>query len=179
LPERPALGWVGRDIVWQGRHIKRAETFVGIILALRTAGIDVDAYMYGPAFGVGNISNYAAACDATLFDGGRGKSLEEFYHRLDALVVTCEPEPGPLTIYEALRCGVEVVSVETGAAKVAGLDIYADEELDAACYARLKHREEYHRLRHQLRSRVEDLTQERWARFSIELAAGVAKGGIN
>ena len=98
MPERFTVGWVGRDVTHQGRHIKRPQLFVDAVLEARRQGCDVVAE--GRSAG---------------HPGGRAESLRDFYHSIDALVVTCEPEPGPLSIYEALACGVPVISTKTGA----------------------------------------------------------------
>ncbi|GAG08265.1 unnamed protein product, partial [marine sediment metagenome] len=38
----------------------------------------------------------------------------DLYHRMDALVITSETEAGPLPLFEALACGVPVISTECG-----------------------------------------------------------------
>lgn len=133
MPERFTVGWVGRDVVYQGRDIKRPQLFVNAVKAARAAGVEVDAALYGPgleryASQLGGVlmarkdfdgSLVVSGDGCTLYpDGDRAASLRAFYHSIDALIVTCEPEPGPLSIYEALACGVPVISTGAGAADV-------------------------------------------------------------
>lgn len=132
MPERFTVGWVGRDVVYEGRHIKRPQLFVDAVLEARR-GCEVVAKMYGEGLGTyaGQLGSenlgdsvdarqmYEYRCEAgmtrSIIRFGRDDKLRDFYHSLDALVVTCEPEPGPLSVYEALACGVPVIGTETGA----------------------------------------------------------------
>lgn len=183
MPERPTVGWVGRDVVYQGRHIKRPELFVEVIKKLREAGVDVQARIHGGglsmSFYVEQIADMGAGCHH--INGRRTvDSLQRFYESIDVLISTTEPEPGPLSIFEALACGVPVVSTETGALDAVwprfGVMKAVGDPLPLGLASEiLATRERIFVSRRRVAFAVAQLpTQERWAELSVELAVQVA-----
>lgn len=200
MPERATIGWCGRDVVYRSRHIKRPELFVEVVRELRAAGVEVDVEIYGDK----SMERYAKDCglhevwanfklvgtqDAmsmtagcSLRAGSRSvASLQSFYHSIDVLVSTTEPEPGPLSIYEALACGVPVVSTPTGAAEEVGYNsgcFVTSDDLEPweATAAIVDERAGWFSRRHEFGQSVAHLSQEAWARRSVELAVEVANG---
>ena len=174
----PTVGWVGRDIVRAGRHVKRPQLFVDAVQTIRTRGIPVVARMYGGQ----DLVPYASAlsrlpngghASSFLVEGDRSvASLQAFYASLDCLVVTCESEPGPLTIYEALACGVPVVTTATGAADACGdaVRVASEERLASKTRKVLKRRRRLFRDRGTLAAAVSAFSHEAWAAASVRLA---------
>ncbi len=175
MPERFTVGWVGRDVVYQGRHIKRPQLFVDAVLEARRQGCDVDTKMYGPGLVryCGRLCRDVLDCDVCE-DGNRAESLRDFYHSIDALIVTCEPEPGPLSVYEALACGVPVIGNCFGAlermAESPGRFFTADNErFLSLAIANFGSRERWFNLRHEIRASVTHW-QDDWCKAQVELA---------
>jgi glycosyltransferase involved in cell wall biosynthesis len=106
MPAELTVGWVGREIVRRGKPQKRPNLFVDAVRHARQManGLKIEARMYGP-----DLQAYAEKIGADLWEGPRNSDLRDFYHSIDLLVVTSEPEPGPLSVWEALACGVPVI----------------------------------------------------------------------
>lgn len=111
MPDTFTVGWVGRPILWRGRDIKRLSLFVEAVkLAHRQT--EVRALLVGERLRNAGAELRKAGVSVELHERADTpiSSYPALYHRMDALVVTAEPEPGPLSVWEALACGVPVVS---------------------------------------------------------------------
>ncbi len=113
MPERFTVGWVGRNVIRFGESIKRPHLLRDAIEELFRDGVDVRTIALTP--------NASLGPRAEIWVPDRGpnrtpsfEQLQKLYHSIDVLVVTSKPEPGPLSIFEALRCGVPVVVMKDG-----------------------------------------------------------------
>lgn len=192
MPERFTVGWVGRDVTHEGRHIKRPQLFVDAVLEARRQGCEVFAKMHGPdLYGFAKQiaaarspikegfikAAYGAAGCSWVGDLGRAESLRDFYHSIDALVVTCEPEPGPLSVYEALACGVPVIvaaedELSFPACTERGISPVHPEAIHAAIETVADLRGEWFEHRAEIRASV-TRWQDDWCGAQVELARGL------
>jgi len=124
-PERFTVGWVGRDVVHQGRHVKRPQAFVDAVKDVRAGGLECGVMLYGDESlrqYAQTLSTYEELTDFPTADCAVGglvilnmcdrsvESLQDFYNSISALIVTTESPAAPLPLYEALACGLPVIS---------------------------------------------------------------------
>src|SRR5688572_23230950 len=98
------------------------------------------------------------------------------YHRFDCLVISSLSEAGPLSLFEAMACGIPVVSTRVGWApalvehEVTGFLVDTVEETRAAIRAVLTQRDFWHAQRMTIRERVSGMTLESWIDENLKLA---------
>ena len=104
----------------------------------------------------------------------------EFYRGLDCVVITSELDCGPLCLFEAMRCGVPVLSTRVGWAQYLVQDgatgwLYDGvEELADKLREVYEHRAAWFARRHVIRSVVERWTLEGWIDESVSFCAQLA-----
>ncbi len=106
------IGVVG--MYGQIRNRKRFDVLVRAVEVLTSRGLDVRLVLQGSGWG----ENLDTLRDANIpFDllGFRsGRAILDVYRQIHCLVCTADWEGGPLTVLEALHCGVPVVSTRVG-----------------------------------------------------------------
>ena len=179
-PRRPSFGWFGRDT---GLN-KRTNLFVEACIG-QGVHYDLDAVLVG--------SGLTAAYDSLrgrdgvtpeLYDrdlSGFGiDDYSDIYESLDAVIITSDNESGPMCLFEALACGVPVITTRCGWAErliiegVNGFIVEPDPQaignamLDIASL-----RDDWFARRFAIRASLMGHTLEGWVRECIELAEGI------
>lgn len=99
LPNRPTIGWYAREIIQDGKELKRSSLFCAAVAEARKQ-VDFDVLFIGERLKhvrtVGQVESRAAT--------------PEDYGRIDALVVTSVSQMIPISAYEAIAAGVKVIS---------------------------------------------------------------------
>ena len=182
MPDQFTVGWVGRDMRGPYRTSVKRPAILGEALAeLRGDGFDVRC------IALTQDSATAADLGATEIWTPRMRrtatldQLQSFYHAIDALVVTSPPEPGPLSIFEALRCGVPVIlpighltAGEEDRLLIAGaIETCSMPSWMLAYVLKRFDREAHFKRREQIRDSMQHF-QEDWISANVELAVELA-----
>jgi glycosyltransferase involved in cell wall biosynthesis len=102
----PIVGFMWDDRPWKGG----ADLRTALELA-RSRGIAFDAKAFGLAS--------TPAPEGVTFEGMlTGEALADFYRSLDVFVSASHSESGPMTIPEAMACGVPVVATDVGSVRL-------------------------------------------------------------
>ena len=106
------------DVLWLGRldEEKAPMTFVDAVARLRDAGVDVDAAMVGdgPLAEAVRARVDAYRLHDTLELVGWVDETAPYYQRSDTFVLTSERDALPLSLLEAMACGVVPVAPRVG-----------------------------------------------------------------
>ena len=105
------IGWVGRND-WRKRTDWLPKAVLGLQLPRTSFGVVLVGTELEPLEEVFRDEDldcrYYPRCSYPIED------YPAFYHRMDVLVITSMTEAGPLTLFEALACGVPVVATPVG-----------------------------------------------------------------
>jgi glycosyltransferase involved in cell wall biosynthesis len=102
----PVVGFMWDDRPWKGGADLRTA-----LELLRSRGFEFDAKAFGLAS--------SPPPDGVSFEGRlAGEQLADFYRSLDVFVSASHSESGPMTIPEAMSCGVPVVATDVGSVRL-------------------------------------------------------------
>ncbi|MEL6864778.1 MAG: glycosyltransferase [Bacteroidota bacterium] len=179
LAEVFTLGWVGRN------HWRKRPTWIEDLakqlhqhaysFRLLLLGRDFEE-MHQALLDQGIDCRYGNRADHSI------KDYPAWYHQMDALVISSSTEAGPLTLFEALHCGVPVLSTPVGwsplLAQKAPNYIRLYENPNSLFEQALLLREQRKQLfeqREQIRALVEDWTLENWLKAVVKTAIKLAQ----
>ena len=178
---RLTVAWVGRPAVHHGVEVKRVEWFVDAVAALK---LDIEVVLLG--------ERIEAAANRLKRAGVSHRYLRrqecpvqrypEIYATFDCLVVTSSTEAGPLPLFEAMACGIPVISTRVGWAPrqidhgETGFLIDDVQSLREAIRAIADARGPWFERRHDIRSKVETMSLASWIDDNLDVATRLASG---
>ncbi|MBB4952320.1 glycosyltransferase involved in cell wall biosynthesis [Agrobacterium vitis] len=180
LEPRFRIGWIGRN-----DPVKQLPLFIKVIAAAQKTQDIFDVVLVGED--LSPIEAEVSALDVKVHHiDRRVVSIEECppaYSSLDALVITSKSEGQPMVLFEALACGVPVVSTPTGWAEwFAGRVpdyVQLAESPDQFASALLRIRQSRQSLfakRFEMAAAVEKWRLENWVDALVALACGLERG---
>lgn len=182
MPEHFTVGWTGRNMIYKGQNIKRPHLLREALERLWEDKVDVRCICLSPDEPLGPSVEY--------WKPDRGPSrtpsleqLQKFYESIDMLVVTSLPEPGPLSIFEALRCGVPVILPTRHAEPLWEERLLTAGRVEVCTmpgmlpFALKRFDRESHFDRRLTRRNAMPYLQEDWIEANVQLAVEVAHGG--
>lgn len=182
-PDRPfTVGWCGRPFVKDGRDLKRLDLFFDVVKAA-DLGSNGAVHLVGAGFprlsiftpddlGVQTV----AVFERDSMPGPWEEHGPAFYHSIDCLVATSESPAVPLPVFEALACGVPVVSTPRS---WPGLVDFRDGESAEELAEAIRFVRDFPDLvktkARAQQEKLEPYTMESWIKANLELAACLAK----
>jgi len=111
MSDKFRVGWVGRALAG-----KRIDMFARVCGKAAQHIPGFQAVLLGERLGGGASALGRAGVDVEVISKGEigYRGYPAVYASLDALVITSESETGPLVLFEALKCGVPVISTPVG-----------------------------------------------------------------
>lgn len=106
--EEFTIGWVGRPMSYRGVDIKRCEMAAEIMGTLEAVYVLIGSGLAEMVRRLGSQSLYFERPPLAA------SAYPSIYRQMDALLITSLSEAGPLCLFEALACGVPVVSTRVG-----------------------------------------------------------------
>jgi glycosyltransferase involved in cell wall biosynthesis len=175
LPPRFTLGWIGRN-----DPIKRLPLFLTVLAQAGRALPELEVCLVGE-----DLAPIAAEIDAmgiaVRHHDRREVPIEAcpaLYRQLDVLLVTSASEGQPMVLFEALACGVPVVSAPVGWAPRLAREapdavrlVETAREMVAALVDIHRRRDELFAQRHAMAALVQPWRLEGWTRDLLGLAA--------
>ncbi len=187
LPESFGVGWVGRPVVHDGTDVKREGWLVEALRRLAPSSPPdppappIRALLVGERLEATAEALAGAGVEAR-YRHRRETPIEDYpglYHQLDVLVVTSRMAAGPNSLFEALACGVPVVSTRAGWAETLlrpgenGYLVDSVDELAEALTEIRDHREAWFERRDAVRGSLRGLTLESWVEENLAAAAAL------
>jgi glycosyltransferase involved in cell wall biosynthesis len=172
------VAWVGRPTTHDGVEVKRVDWFVE---AIRPMAGQVNVALLGDRLDAAHraLRNANVTCTYLRRQDNPIERYPARYHRFDCLVISSMSEAGPLSLFEAMACGIPVVSTRVGWAPtlvehgVTGFLVDTVEEMRSAIEAISNGRPFWHAQRATIRERVSGMTLESWIDENLKLAMNV------
>lgn len=111
--QKDGLGW-GDGM--EPKLIKGPDVYVKALRAMRESGLQVLAFLTGPARGYVKLRLTELGIPFVHFYPADHSDLLHCYHALDLYLVTSREEGGPMGLMESMASGVPVVSTQVGMA---------------------------------------------------------------
>jgi glycosyltransferase involved in cell wall biosynthesis len=176
MPEEFTIGWVGRPRkLWEIKDAKRMDWFCEIVGMM---GNRPRVILLGK-----QLEDIAERLESSLVPvtliSSEEVLIEEYphyYHSMDCVLITSVSEGGPLCLFEALACGVPVVSTPVGWAplllvnKVNGYIAETVSDLLTAVEDIQRQRHEWFQRRHEIVASLGRHTMQSWIEDNIKLA---------
>jgi len=166
------IGWVGRPVTYRGVDVKRLGDVIEAVNKVErpcrflTMGMGITPYLERLGSHVTS-DHYERAATRPGFSI---VSYPDRYRQMDVLVTFSRSEAGPMCLFEALACGVPVISSKTGHFWLA--DFLVDSVDDLASSLNSNWSEQTFEDKRCRASRMHRRTMERWVITSLDLAAG-------
>jgi glycosyltransferase involved in cell wall biosynthesis len=176
------VAWVGRPAMHDGVEIKRVEWFVETMIPLRHR---MNAVLLGDRLDTAYRALTRAHVNCTYLQR-RDNPIEAYpahYQRFDCLVISSTSESGPLSLFEAMACGIPVVATRVGWAPAlvehgqTGFLVDSVEEMRTAIEKIADERAFWRAHRAAIRERVAGMTLESWIDENVKLALNVLRVG--
>ncbi|HSR68820.1 MAG TPA: glycosyltransferase [Acidobacteriota bacterium] len=178
LYPRFTVGWVGRPVRHFGREVKRIDAVVDALLAV---GGELRVILLGERLEAQHQRLAQAGIECHYLHRSR-HPLQEYprhYAEFDCLAIFSSTEAGPLCLFEALACGVPVVSSPVGWAPQLiregrnGLIAESIDDLARAICDIRGQREDWFQRRLDIRQSLGGHTLESWITANLHLAASL------
>jgi glycosyltransferase involved in cell wall biosynthesis len=177
---RFTIGWVGRKH-WR----KRLDWFIEAVTSFGRGRTDFDVVLVGWDLeeAAGELGRLGIEVRCYPREHHPIEDYPGLYHQLDVLVITSTTEAGPLTLFEALACGLAVVSTPVGwapwfserAPRSVRIAETPGEIADRIGQVEAD-RDALFEERHRIAVLVRDWSLEGWLRDVVRLAAGLSTG---
>lgn len=184
MPERFTVGWVGRN----SGAFKRVDLFFDAMYQLGLAGVPADALLVGSQLEDVRRDLRLARIGVTLHERdsrtpAHEVPYQELYHQMDLLCITSESEAGPLPLFEAMACGLPIVSTNCGWASEWGPKLgspfveppQVQDFVNRVGYI-YEHRADLFSERHWTARLISDYTLEGWVRACLNFTRSVTHG---
>ncbi|HUF60477.1 MAG TPA: glycosyltransferase [Verrucomicrobiales bacterium] len=184
-PAKFTVAWVGRPVALNGLEIKRLQWFVDAVAALPIPRDRFEVVLLGE-----RMKDYQRKLNSL---GVSARYLERLHHphseyphhykSFDCLAITSSSNAGPHSLFEALACGVPVVSTPTGWAPQLisdgknGFLVESVDSMTQAIHRVYAARSEWFARREEIRRTVEEHRLENWIDENLKLAAELAVPG--
>lgn len=181
LSERFTAAWVGRPARHFGREVKRPEWFVDAVASPHVKQ-NVHTVLLGERLDqvFRKLREKDVSCELITKGSATVNDYPRHYARFDCLVITSESEAGPLPLFEALACGVPVISTPVGWAPrliAPGQNGFIVESIDGIAEALRTiraSREDWFNRRRTIRRSLQGFTLESWIEENLTLARRLA-----
>lgn len=180
LPPRFTVAWVGRPAVHYGDEVKRVGWLVEAVSALE---LDLQVVLLG--------ERLESAASQLKMAGVSYRYLRrqdypahrypELYAAFDCVVVTSSSEAGPLCLFEAMACGIPVISTRVGWAPrlidhgETGFLVDDVRSVREAIRVIADERVSWFERRHAIRSKVEAMSLASWIDANLDVAVDLAR----
>jgi glycosyltransferase involved in cell wall biosynthesis len=180
LSPRFTVGWVGRPAVHFGAEVKRVEWLVEAVSGL---GLDLEVVLLGERLehAAARLRAARVACRYLLRRDHPVDRYPEAYVQLDCVAITSSTEAGPLPLFEAMACGVPVISTRVGWAPrlvdhgETGLLVDDPASLRQALLQVADARQAWLDRGEAIRRKVDGMSLGSWIDSNLDIAAGLAR----
>ena len=174
------IGWVGRPRIHAGHDLKRSDWLLTIA---ESSSFPVEFCLYGCGLGSlfdclkkqGSVASYVQK------DQYNYSTLPVFYSLLNCLLITSVSEAGPLPLFEALSCGIPVISTRVGWAPLLirdgfnGFLVDSLEEMVERVNEFFKNEKNWLSRKNEIAEKSHAFTLENWFYSNLQFALEVSK----
>lgn len=180
LPPKLTVAWVGRPAVHYGVEVKRVDWLVDALAGLP---LDLQVVLLGDRLEAA-AARMKAARIAYRYVRHREFPVQrypELYAGFDCVVITSSTEAGPLPLFEAMACGIPVISTPVGWAPrlidhgVTGVLVDDVPSLREAIRELAGTRAQWFERRHAIRAKVDGMRLESWIDANLQAAGALAR----